>query len=173
MNQKIIKRLLLLLSHFSRAWLCATPQMAAHQAPPSMGFSRQEHWSGLPFPSPMHESEKWKWSRSAVCLTLWDPMDCSLSGSSVHGSFQAWVLKWGAIAFSEKSSNRIFKFSSVDKARLIENHDNDIDPYPRPPPFGQPSRCNIRSQQHCLQPDVSSTIHTRRGKTFHFEKTQR
>ena len=40
--------------------------MAAHQAPSSLGFSRQEHWSGLPFPSPMHESEKWKWSRSVV-----------------------------------------------------------------------------------------------------------
>ena len=40
--------------------------MAAHQAPPSLGFSRQEHWSGLPFPSPMHESEKWKWSCSVV-----------------------------------------------------------------------------------------------------------
>ena len=46
--------------------LCATPQMAAHKAPPSLGFSRQEHWSGLPFPSPMHESEKWKWSRSVM-----------------------------------------------------------------------------------------------------------
>ena len=34
------------------------PIEAAHQAPPSLGFSRQEHWSGLPFPSPMHESEK-------------------------------------------------------------------------------------------------------------------
>ena len=33
---------------------------------PSLGFSRQEHWGGLPFPSPMHESEKWKWSRSVV-----------------------------------------------------------------------------------------------------------
>ena len=44
----------LLLSHFSRVWLCATPWTAAHQAPPSLGFSRQEHWSGLPFPSPMH-----------------------------------------------------------------------------------------------------------------------
>ena len=40
--------------------------MAAHQAPPSLGFSRQEHWSGLPFPSPVHESEKWKWSCSVV-----------------------------------------------------------------------------------------------------------
>ena len=49
---------LLLLSRFSRVRLCATPQMAAEQAPPSLGFSGQEHWSGLPFPSPMLESEK-------------------------------------------------------------------------------------------------------------------
>ena len=40
--------------------------MAAHEAPPSLGFSRQEHWSGLPFPSPMQESEKWKWSHSVL-----------------------------------------------------------------------------------------------------------
>ena len=40
--------------------------MAAHQAPPSLGFSRQEYWSGLPFPSPMYESEKSKWNRSVV-----------------------------------------------------------------------------------------------------------
>ena len=58
--------LLLLLSHVSRVQLCATPQTEAHQAPVSLGFSRQEHWSGLPFPSPMHESEKWKWSRSVM-----------------------------------------------------------------------------------------------------------
>ena len=44
--------LLLLLSCFSRVQLCATPWTAAYQASPSMGFSRQEHWSGLPFPSP-------------------------------------------------------------------------------------------------------------------------
>ena len=49
--------LLPLLSHFSRVRLCVTPQTASYQAPPSLGFSRQEHWSGLPFPSPMHESE--------------------------------------------------------------------------------------------------------------------
>ena len=55
-----------MLSHFSCVRLCVTPQTAAHQAPPSLGFSRQEHWSGLPFPFPMHESEKWKWSRSVV-----------------------------------------------------------------------------------------------------------
>ena len=50
--------LLLLLSCFSRVRLCVTPETAAHQALLSLGFSRQEHWSGLPFLSPMHESEK-------------------------------------------------------------------------------------------------------------------
>ena len=87
--------LLLLLSCLSRVQLCVTPQTAAHQAPPSLGFSRQEHWSGLSFPSPMHESEV---TRS--CLTLSDPTDCSLPGSSAHAIFQARVLEWGAIAFS-------------------------------------------------------------------------
>ena len=58
--------LLLLLSPFSRVRLYATPQTAAHQAPPCLRFSRQEHWSGLPFPFPVHESEKWKWSRSVL-----------------------------------------------------------------------------------------------------------
>ena len=53
---------LLLLSHFSCVRLCATP---------SLRFSRQEHWSGLPFPSPMHKSEKWKWSCSVVSDSLW------------------------------------------------------------------------------------------------------
>ena len=74
--------------------------MADHQAPPSLGFSRQEHWSGLPLPSPMHESEKWSRSVAQSCPTLSNPTDCSLPGSSVHGIFQARVLEWGAIAFS-------------------------------------------------------------------------
>ena len=91
--------LLLLLSRFSRVQLCATPQTAAHWAPPSLGFSRQEHWSGLPFYSPMHERGKWKWSRS-VSPTLSDPMDCSQPDSSIHRSFQAKVLEWDAIDYS-------------------------------------------------------------------------
>ena len=86
---------LLLLSRFSRVQLCATPETAAHQAPPSLGFSRQEHWSGLPFPSPTRESEV-----TQSCLTLSNPMDCSPPGSPVHGILQARVLEWGAIAFS-------------------------------------------------------------------------
>ena len=50
-----VLQMLLLLSRFSRVRLCATPWTAAHQVPPSLGFSRQEHWSGWPFPCPMHE----------------------------------------------------------------------------------------------------------------------
>ena len=92
--------LLLPLSRFSRVRLCATPEMAAHQAPLSLGLSRQEHWSGLPFPSPMHESEN-ESEVAQSCPTPSDPMDCSLPGSSVHGILQARVLEWGAIAFSK------------------------------------------------------------------------
>ena len=57
-SQYYVWLLLLLLSRISHVRLCVTPETAAHQAPLSLGFSRQEHWSGLPFPSPMHESEK-------------------------------------------------------------------------------------------------------------------
>ena len=45
-----------------------------------------------------------------LCLTLSDPMDCSPPGSSVHGIFQARILEWGAIAFSD--------YNSVSKVRL-------------------------------------------------------
>ena len=89
----------LLLSHFSHVRLCATPEMTVHQAPPSLGISRQEHWSGLPSSSPMHESEN-ESEVAQSCPTLSDPVDCSLPGSSIHGIFQARVLEWGAIAFS-------------------------------------------------------------------------
>ena len=43
------------------------------------------------------------------CPTLWDPMDCSLPGSSIHGIFQARVLEWGAIAFSGRDWQDILK----------------------------------------------------------------
>ena len=55
--------------------------MATHQ-----GFSRQEHWSGLPFPSPMHESKKWKWS----CSVLSDS-SVQFSGSVVSDSATPWI----------------------------------------------------------------------------------
>ena len=88
---------LLLLSRVSRVHLLATPWTVAHQAPPSLGFSRQEHWSGLPFPSPTHEGES---EFAQLCPPLSDPMDCSPPGSSVPGILQARTLEWGAISFS-------------------------------------------------------------------------
>ena len=75
-------------SHFSRVWLCATLWTAAHQAPLSTGFSRQDYWSGLPFPSPINiyryystYKESWvlkNWCFCPVVLekTLESPLDC-------------------------------------------------------------------------------------------------
>ena len=76
--------------------------MAAHQAPLSLGFSRQEHWSGLSFPSPKHESEKWKWSRSVMSdslrphglqpTRLLHPRD--FPGKSARGGRQCLLRNW-------------------------------------------------------------------------------
>ena len=60
----------------------ATPWTVAHQAPRSMGLSRREYWSGLPFSSPMHESEKWKWKWSrSVMSDSWRPHGLPSSNS--------------------------------------------------------------------------------------------
>ena len=105
---------LLLLSHFSCVGLCATPYMAAHQASPSLGFSRQEHWNGLPSPSPMHKTEN-ESEVAQLFPTLSDPMDCSLPGSSIHGIFQARELEWGAIAFSTMEYYSMEYYSIIKK----------------------------------------------------------
>ena len=112
--------LLLLLSHFSCVRLCATPQMAAHQALPSLGFSRQEHWSGLPFPSPMRESES---EVAQSCPTFRDPMDCSLPGSSIYGIFQARVLEWGAIQASIDWINKMWYMHTVEYYSSIKRNE--------------------------------------------------
>ena len=54
----------------SRVWLLATPWTAAYQAPPSMGFSRQQYWSGVPFPSPKNRIKcgQTKWLGSCTVL---------------------------------------------------------------------------------------------------------
>ena len=90
---------MLLLSRFSRVRLCVTPWTAAHQAPPSLGFSSKNTGVACRFllqcMKVKSESEV-----SQLCLTLRNPMDCSLPGSSIHGIFQARVLEWGPMAFS-------------------------------------------------------------------------
>ena len=91
--------LLLLLSRFSRVRLCVTPETAAHQAPRPWDSPGKNTGVGCHF---LLQCMKGK-SESEVtqsCLTLHDPMHCSLPGSSVHEMSQVRVLEWGAIAFS-------------------------------------------------------------------------
>ena len=96
----------------SRVRLLATPWTAAYQAPPSMGFSRQEYWSGVPLPSLYVCNHKWIhilqleldfMSYAGACtatscseflyLILCDLMDCSLPGFSLRGISQARILR--------------------------------------------------------------------------------
>ena len=106
----------------SRVQLFAPPWTVAYQAPPFMGFSRQECWCGLPFPSPGNllnpgietgsptlqadalPSEPPKYMCVQSCWTLWDNMDFSPPDSSVYGIFQARILEGVAILFSRGSS---------------------------------------------------------------------
>ena len=114
-----------------RVWLFVTPWIVACQAPLSMGilqarilelvaisFSRKKVWS---------EWSEWSvWSEVAQpCLTLCDPTDCSLPGSSLHGIFQARVLEWVAIAFSSSSEEEVKglhePFVSLKKEKVKPN----------------------------------------------------
>ena len=103
----------------SRVRLFVTPWAVAYKAPLSMEFSRQEYWSGLPFPSPgdlpnsgiepgsptlQATREPLKAAAAAKslqsCPTLCDPLDGSPPGSPVPGILQARTLEWVAISFS-------------------------------------------------------------------------
>ena len=104
--------LLLLLSHFSRVQLCATPQTSAHQAPPCLGFSRQEHWSGSPFPFPMKSDSEV--NRVQLLATQWTaayqaPRSMGFSRQE-YWSGVPLPSPWGSSAFS-KSSLYIWNFS--------------------------------------------------------------
>ena len=112
----------------SRVWLLATPWIVAYQVPLSMGFSKQEYWSGLPFPSPMHESEKWKWSHSVVSDSLqphglqpsrllhpWDFPGKS-TGVGCHC-----LLQEAVIIKSYKRTSRTCMWSIVDMEIMVSN----------------------------------------------------
>ena len=92
--------------------------MAAHQAPPSLGFSRQEHWSGLPFPS---QCMKVKSEREVTqsCPTLCDPIDGSPPGSPIPGILQARTLEWVAISFTNARKWKV-KGKSLSHIWLLE-----------------------------------------------------
>ena len=90
----------------SRVRLLVTPWTAAHQAPLSMGFSRREHWSGLP-------SNAWKWKVKVKSLShvrlLATPWTAAHQAPPSMRFFQARVLEWGAIAKAVNSVRLIYK----------------------------------------------------------------
>ena len=105
----------------SHVWLFVTPWTAACPPPLSMGNSRQEYQSGLPFPPPTTILKSCDLVLgyifcvcvcvclppclvTSLCLTLCNTLDCNLPDSSVHGILQARILKWVAISFSRGSS---------------------------------------------------------------------
>ena len=77
------------------------PHRRSPPGSPVPGILQARMWSGLPFPSPMHESES---EVPQSCPTLSDPMDYSSLGPSIHGIFQVRVLEWVAIAFSHSQT---------------------------------------------------------------------
>ena len=67
---------------------CTTPQTAAHQAPPSLGFCKQEHWSGLPFPSPQPWAAQLNFKIHKAGTRFWhSPQSIGMCRSSSFKSF--------------------------------------------------------------------------------------
>ena len=93
------------LKSLSRVRLLVTPWTAAYQAPPPMGFSRQEYWSGVPLSSLPFLPAAATAKSLQSCLTLCDPIDSSLPGSPVLGILQARTLEWVAISFSNQKAD--------------------------------------------------------------------
>ena len=120
-------------------WLLATTWTVAHQAPLSIGFPTQEHWSGLPFPplrdipnsgiqplSPESPAPAGRYVTTELpaaaaakslqsCPTRWDPIDGSPPGSPIPGILQARTLEWVAISFSNawKWKGKVKSFNRV------------------------------------------------------------
>ena len=90
----------MLLSHFSRVRLCVTHRQQPTRLPRPRDSPGKNTGAGCHF---LLQCMKVKSESEATqsCPTLRDPMDCGPPGSSIHGTFQARVLEWGAIAFSE------------------------------------------------------------------------
>ena len=108
--------LLLLLRCFSRVRLCATPQTAAHQAPPSLGFSRQEHWSGLPFPSPI------KWALGNIIMNKvsgGDGIPAELFQIPIDDAVKCCIQdasKFGKLSSGHRTGKGLFLFQSQRRA---------------------------------------------------------
>ena len=82
----------------SHVWLLATPWTVAYQTPPSMGFSRQEYWGGLPLPSPEYKSKVVykSWRDSNIDFSTWKANQEESRKTKMYGSFHSWSeSSWG------------------------------------------------------------------------------
>ena len=134
----------------SRVLLCGTPWAVALQAPLSTQFPRQEYWSQLPFSSPnpflphpkphphpqaIPKRPRAKWLQS--CLSLCNPVVCSLPGSSVHGIL---IPEWVAMPSSRGSSQprdrtHISYVSRIGRRVLYQQCHRGSPPKARPHPY--------------------------------------
>ena len=117
----------------SHARLLATPWTGAYQAPLSMGFSRQEYWSGMPLPSLSKNAAAAAAKSLQSCLTLCNPIDGSPSGSTVPGILQARTLEWVAISFSNAWKWKV-KVKLLSRVQLLATPWTAA--YQAPPPMG-------------------------------------
>ena len=119
-------QLLLLLSHFSHVRLCDPMDGSPLGLPLSLGFSRQQHWSGLPFPSPTHGSEQWKWSCSVVSdlVTPWTaayqaPPSMGFSRQEYWSGLPTAILKYqlGVLQFNPVMTPPIQRHHQIPKGK--------------------------------------------------------
>ena len=106
------------------------PLYSSHQAPPSLGFSRQEHWSGLPFPPPMHESEVKVKSLSRVRL-LTTPWTAPYQARPSMGFSRQEYLEWG-VQFYRQWSVQVVLYYSALFAALLNKDNSSISIYHTP-----------------------------------------
>ena len=125
--------LLLLFSRLVVSESFVIPWTAAYQAPPSMGFSRQEFWSGVPLPSPSAKAAAAAAASLQSCPTLCNPTDGSPPGSSVPGILEARILEWVAISFSNAWKGKV-KVKSLSRVWLLATPWTAA--YQAPPPMG-------------------------------------
>ena len=149
--------LLLLLSRFSRVRLFATPWNVAHQAPPFMGFSRQEYWSGLPFPSGdlpdpgIEPRSPALQADTGRCFNLWATREAPIlmrreKTGIQHRTVKALTLELNLAQFSHSVMSNSLPPHGLQDTRL---------PCPSPTPGVYSNSCPLSQWCH---PTISSSI---------------
>ena len=149
-----------------------TPWKVAHQLPPSMGFSRQEYWSGLPFASPGNLPDRGiepksptlqaDFTVSKVKVALSCQILCDPKHYTVHGIFQARILEWAAFPFSRG----VFPTQRLNPGIKHRSPALQADSIPADPP-GKPKNTEVGSlsllQRNFLTQESSwGLLHCRR-----------